>query len=58
MVQLDRDSPHAATGVEHTVGDGWLMVSATATPHGLACFTITQAGLPKRCTSFHAASVS
>ena len=34
------------------------MSSKTATPHGLACFTITHAGRSKRCTSRHAASVS
>ena len=34
------------------------MSAATATPHGLACLTITQAGSSKRWTSRHAASAS
>ena len=34
------------------------MSSAIATPHGLACLTMTAAGLLKRFTSRHAASVS
>ena len=33
-------------------------VSATATPHGLACLTMTQAGSSKVLTHSHAASAS
>ena len=51
--------PNALTG-SHALARSYAVVmsSATATPHGLACLTMTQAGSAKRWTSRHAASAS
>ena len=51
--------PKALTGSQAWARSYAVVMSpATATPHGLACLTITHAGSAKRCTSRHAASAS
>ena len=57
--QLPTTPPNALTG-SHPCAATYAAStsSATATPHGPACFTTTAAGSSNRCTSRHAASAS
>ena len=51
--------PKADTGSQALAATYALVMSpAMATPHGLACLTMTTAGSSKRCTRRQAASVS
>src|SRR3954447_3591527 len=59
-VELSATTPPKALTGSHALALTYASVTLapTATPQGLACLTITHAGLSRRCTSRHAASVS